>query len=116
MATARRRARRGACSVQRRATVRCLCPFSQPLPLPSGPAATAEVRFEPLSAGGSRLVGTFTLMVRVPEWVAAGRDAKAGPASLSVNGQLWSSCPGAPAPSSYCQITRSVPPASGMCE
>ncbi|EFJ44751.1 hypothetical protein VOLCADRAFT_106211 [Volvox carteri f. nagariensis] len=77
-----------------------------------GPAATAQIRFDPLSAAaaGSQLSAMFTLMVRVPEWAA--REAASGTAgrgrgiSIGVNGQSWTSCPGAPVPGSYCQVTR----------
>ncbi|GFR41395.1 hypothetical protein Agub_g2074 [Astrephomene gubernaculifera] len=80
----------------------------------AGPAATAEIRFEPLSApaAGSQLLDSFTLMVRVPEWVrTAGPGERSssggtGGISVDVNGQLWTSCPGPPTPGSYCQITR----------
>ncbi|KAG2499166.1 hypothetical protein HYH03_002747 [Edaphochlamys debaryana] len=65
-----------------------------------GPAATAVLRFDAPKATG------FTLMVRIPEWVAAAAQDGTGGAELQVNGVRWASCPGPPKDSSYCQIAR----------
>ncbi|GIL43375.1 hypothetical protein Vafri_1144 [Volvox africanus] len=73
-----------------------------------GPAATAQIRLDPLNAAaaGSQLSAMFTLMVRVPEWAAKEQGASSRGISIGVNGQSWSSCPGVPVPGSYCQVTR----------
>uniref|UniRef100_A0A7R9VKV4 ShKT domain-containing protein n=1 Tax=Chlamydomonas euryale TaxID=1486919 RepID=A0A7R9VKV4_9CHLO len=61
-----------------------------------GPSATAAIGVN-VPGGGTVL---FSLMLRLPVW--------ADPANilLAVNGEPWSSCPGAPKPSSYCAVTR----------
>ncbi|KAG2455135.1 hypothetical protein HYH02_000954 [Chlamydomonas schloesseri] len=77
-----------------------------------GPAAVAQLTLESTKAPGpgSHDLGSFTLMLRVPEWLAPDRHggvAEGGSGgSIEVNGQLWTSCPGPVKPGSYCAITR----------
>ncbi|KAG2492010.1 hypothetical protein HYH03_009740 [Edaphochlamys debaryana] len=103
---------------------------------PAGPAASARIKFEALKASsgftedpmarpqpqachskpgsgaGPHGACTFTLMLRIPSWVAPPPAAPTNETAIvvTVNGQPWTNCPKEAKPGSYCEITRDWAP------